>query len=343
MPRISPRFLIFLLVAFLPTLACQAAARVIQPATPLPAAGARDAAPSPPPTQPSETVFCPAEMESVIDAAMGGSKADSQIFSRDDHSITLVKYKVDGDTHGEPLMQSIPLELRAYQQDLAAHERVWSLFTSLIPADERALVREFRIFTDGRNNLLAAVQQTANDPGHWILEVDIADTSNAKNLAFSLIHEVGHLLTLDPSQVPPDLELFKHPNDEDLYDKKAAACPNYFPGEGCSLEASYINAFFGRFWGGLNDEWAAIDAIQSDRVYSRKLDAFYEKYQDQFVDDYAVTSASEDIAESWTFFVLSPKPAGDTIAEQKLLFFHAYPALVQARAGILKGLCTAGP
>jgi hypothetical protein len=30
------------------------------------------------------------------------------------------------------------------------------------------------------------------------------------------------------------------------------------------------------------------------------------KYKDQFVTDYAVTTPEEDIAESWTFFVLAP-------------------------------------
>jgi hypothetical protein len=61
------------------------------------------------------------------------------------------------------------------------------------------------------------------------------------------------------------------------------------------------------------------------------------------VDDYAVTDPSEDIAETWAFFVLSPKPQGGTVSDQKLLFFYQYPELVQVRGQILQNLCKAHP
>jgi hypothetical protein len=47
----------------------------------------------------------------------------------------------------------------------------------------------------------------------------------------------------------------------------------------------------------------------------------------------------EDIAESWTEFVLRPKPVGASIAEQKALFFYEFPELVQTRREILQGVC----
>ena len=61
------------------------------------------------------------------------------------------------------------------------------------------------------------------------------------------------------------------------------------------------------------------------------------------MDDYAVTDISEDIAETWAFFVLSPRPQGDTMADQKLLFFYQYPELVQVRQHILENLCKVQP
>ena len=51
--------------------------------------------------------------------------------------------------------------------------------------------------------------------------------------------------------------------------------------------------------------------------------------------DYAATNPGEDIAESFTSFVMEPKPDGDTIAEEKVLFFYEYPELVQLRAEIV--------
>jgi hypothetical protein len=51
----------------------------------------------------------------------------------------------------------------------------------------------------------------------------------------------------------------------------------------------------------------------------------------------------EDIAESWAFFVLSPKPALDSIANEKILFFYEYPELVELRTKILKQICVKFP
>lgn len=50
--------------------------------------------------------------------------------------------------------------------------------------------------------------------------------------------------------------------------------------------------------------------------------------------DYAATNPGEDIAESWTAFILQPKPTGSTIADQKTLFFYDYPELVRLRGQI---------
>jgi hypothetical protein len=91
------------------------------------------------------------------------------------------------------------------------------------------------------------------------------------------------------------------------------------------------------------EEWNAVDSINDDLLYYERLNKFYEKYQDQFVSDYAAANPGEDIAESWTYFILAPKPHGSTIAEQKILFFYEYPELVDLRQQILTNLCNAYP
>ncbi len=55
--------------------------------------------------------------------------------------------------------------------------------------------------------------------------------------------------------------------------------------------------------------------------------------------EYAATNPVEDIAESWTEFVMRPKPIGTTIADQKEQFFYEYPELVKIRREILQGVC----
>ena len=119
-----------------------------------------------------------------------------------------------------------------------------------------------------------------------------------------------------------------------------AACPVYFPGEGCSRKNSYINAFYNQFWADIYEEFQDINLIEDDDEYYEALDEFYYKYEDYFVTDYAVTNPEEDIAEAFTFFVLSPRPAGNTIAEEKILFFYNYPELVDLRDEIINGICS---
>jgi hypothetical protein len=288
---------------------------------------------------------CPDEQAAILEAASeySGSTTFPDVDTGGDKSITLVTYVVTGDQLGDPRLATVPSKLKPYQQDFDFQRKVWGLFAGLIPPERRHRVWYFQIITDGSSNLLAAVEQTSANANDWMLEADIADASDTKNLVFTLLHEFGHLLTLDPVQVPPDLQVFNSPDDDLVYDREEAACPTYFPGEGCSRRDSYINEFFGGFWTHLYEEWQKIDGIEDEDRYEYKLEAFYRKYHDQFVDDYAVTSPSEDIAESWAFFVLAPKPEGQSVSEQKILFFYAYPELVELRGEILQNMCARLP
>ena len=338
------RFLLFVFFGLVSSLACHAATRLILVDTPEPIH------PTSTFLQPTAApeASCPVETASILDAAnRPGSSSTSGNFPNVDIGnnldIPLVTYSVDGDQLVDPRLESGPDNLKKYLSDTSTQQKPWNLFKTLIPADQRTIIAEYQVITDGPGDVLAIVEQTQNNPDKWILEIDIADIGDTKNLVFTFLHELGHLLTLNPAQVPPDLEVFNHPDSERIFSREAAACRYYFPGEGCSLPDSYLNTFFDRYWKGLYAEWHQIDNIQSDSDRQEKLDAFYQKYKDQFVDDYAVTDANEDIAETWAFFVLSPKPQGATISDQKLMFFYQYPELVQLRERILQNLCKMQP
>jgi hypothetical protein len=347
--------IILLIVVLLgTTLACRAATRLIYADTPAPPAPPLPTASPLPPTPsavaptpgPTPGVSCPAEMSSILAASKYGISSNPNfpvVDTGNQVDIPLLDYTVSADQIINPIVLRAPKDLRQYQSDHALQHKAWDLFTQLIPADQRKEVREYQIITDGPGGVLGAVEQTPGDPNYWMLEVDIADVGDTKNLVFTLLHEFGHLLTLEASQVPPDLKIFNNPQDNNLYNAEANACSTYFPGEGCSLEKSYINTFYNRFWTDIFDEWLRIDNIQNDQRRLARLEAFYSKYRDQFVDDYAVTNTNEDIAETWAYFVLSPKPDGHTIAEQKLQFFYQYPELTQLRDQILESLCTTNP
>jgi len=290
--------------------------------------------------QQAPALVCPATTSAILAAATEFYEDDSgEEETEEPEELYLVTYLVTGDEISEPYFEDIPQEWVAYQEDEATHRKIWGFFTGLIPYEERAALAEFSIVTDGQDNLLAAVAQTYNDPERWALEVDLLDTDDKRNLTYTLIHEYAHLLTLGPSQVTPSLAIFDNPDDEDIYYQEASACPYYFPGEGCAQPDAYLNEFFDRFWGDIHEEWQDVNLIEDDDAYYEALDEFYYKYEDHFVTDYAATNPEEDIAEAFAFFVLSLRPAGDTIAEEKMLFFYEYPELAQVREQIVANIC----
>ena len=288
---------------------------------------------------------CKITMTDVIASAQGNVYDMSNVadYSEPDFHY-LTSYSVDGDSIIEPVYRSVPPDLADEQNDRASQDQAWQIFTALIPPPDRAMIAQFNVFTDGFENTLAAVDQLPDDPSQWMLEVDIADLRNKDALMFTLIHEYAHVLTLNATQAPTDMEIVANPTDRSLLDQKAAACPTFFTGYGCSYEESYINAFYNRFWLNIDPEWEKINVLQYDAgdltPYYNGLFEFYKAHQDQFVDDYATTHPDEDIAESFAYFIFSPRPAGDSIKEQKIAFFYAYPELVALRREILSGACS---
>lgn len=287
---------------------------------------------------------CPIFLEQVIESAMGDVyDFEGEVEYEEPDFHYLVSYSVNGDVISEPVFDEVPVSLQDEQENIELQRSAWDLFAALVPAENRSMVTQFDVFTDGYSNTLAAVSQSTDDPSLWILEVDIADLDEKDALLFTLIHEYAHLLTLNETQVVPDLDLVFDMFNLGLLTEKAAACETYFTGLGCSQPDSYIQAFYDRFWADIHEEWSRVDVLQYDGdeiAYYNTLYDFYKAHQDQFVDDYSVTHSTEDIAEAFTYFVFSPKPQGDTIREQKILFFYEYPELVRLREHVLSTACS---
>ncbi|MDP1604466.1 MAG: hypothetical protein Q8M03_14515, partial [Legionella sp.] len=294
----------------------------------------------PPSAGAMEQASCPVITDQIIGLAVYGGEGEEELL---DEEMTIVTYTVEGEDIFEPVYEDVPADLQDEQEDVLTHQQVWEYFLVLIPAGQRGSIAEYAIFTDGQGGTLAAVSQTTYDPSLWVLPVDIADTANYHELTYTLVHEFAHLLTLGSDQVTPSLAVFNNPDDDNMYLQEVSACPDYFPGEGCASPDSYINNFYYQFWDDIHEEWNEINLEADEDAYYELLDEFYYKYEDHFVTSYAATNPEEDIAEAFTFFVFSPKPAGDTIAEEKILFFHQYPELVALRATILNNMCASFP
>ena len=82
-----------------------------------------------------------------------------------------------------------------------------------------------------------------------------------------------------------------------------------------------------------------VDAARKKSNYIALLAHFYHRHPTQFVTAYAASSPEEDLAETWAYFVLNPKPRDDSMAHKKVLFFYDFPELVNLRNQIATNVC----
>jgi len=204
----------------------------------------------------------------------------------------------------------------------------WGEIFRILPNDLlRKHVTSLRLFTDGKANDMAGMNQLDETNANWQIDIDVTDMdiySEDKNhivdYSHTLIHEFGHLLSLNKTQISPT-------NDE-LEDSDKG----YLTAEGYALKGSYLSEFVAAFWVDKLYEWDKIDAIRNENRKQRKLSQFYVNNKTDFLTDYAAEAPEEDLAESWTFFVLSDKQKlTDEIKLQKVNFFYQFEELVELR------------
>jgi hypothetical protein len=282
---------------------------------------------------------CLVRLEDVLQTGSFDSIGNS-IYEEQGTEFNLVIYQVEGDTITDPVNLHVPSEYRKYQEDTDAHLRVWEFYVAMVPDELRTYVNEFVIFTDsGQGNTVAWVAPSATEETLWRVGIDLLDSDYPPDLADTLVHETAHLLTLNVSQIPYD-ENYYYYNGRD---QKFVQCDQYANG-GCSLPDSYINLFYERFWRDSFHEWWELEQeaqnAATDDEYFEALEQFYDKHRDWFINDYAATHIEEDMAESFAYFVLHPKPSGNSIYEQKINFYYEFPELVEYRQQIIEGLCS---
>ena len=332
------------------TLACAFIQNMIFPPSPtaaIPIFSPTSAPPTVEPALPTQTAtvhFEPACPSLLADIMRVATDPSARTPEEETPVHFLVTYTIEEDKLGKRLDIFVPNELKSEWDARAAHEALWRYFAALIPEQEREYVAEFSVMSDGYENGLASVGLTYDDLTKWGLNVDILDSRDPHLFTFTLMHEFGHLHTLNSKQVAIDRLLLRNPEDAAIRDRAVSACPQYHTGTGCSQPNSYLSEFFNRYWKDLFSEWQEIEAeVEEDEIYYSRLGEFYKIYQDQFLTKYAATSPTEDIAESWAFFVLSPKPALNSIADEKILFFYEYPELVTLRQELLNRVCAEFP
>lgn len=254
-----------------------------------------------------------------------------------DANLNLVLYTVENGKLSEPDMLYVPAEFKPFQEDLETQQTVWNYASALLPADQLKLITEYTIFTDGAYNVLAWVNTKDDlDRSRWQLAVDVADAENPVYLTATLIHEFGHLISLNSDQITQTHYYYG-------WDQNPATCQQFTSPEGCSTPNSYINRFYQNFWVDIFDKWRETvekpNTSSTEEFYALVTD-FYSAHEEQFVREYAATNIREDLAESFMHFVMDPKPTGDSIVEKKVLFFYDFPELVSLRLQMIQNVCS---
>lgn len=203
------------------------------------------------------------------------------------------------------------------QKDTNKHQEIWTLVKEIIPLSHRNRINEFVLYNGEKGESAGYVVQSSQDLSTWQMGIAIdyayeGGFNTNGELAYTIIHEFGHVLTLDKTQVDSGIS--------------ETDCGTFFTGEGCSREAAFINQSYNKYW---KDIWTEFTNAGEDQT---KQEAFYTKYSSRFVTNYASTNPGEDSAEVFAVFVTSKdKPNGNTMADQKINLMYTYPELVSLR------------
>ena len=287
-----------------------------------------------------------AEVYQNLDVYFDEGFAGHSQAAQDNEIPPIAKYSIDEQLNIN-LLETDPNASSEYA-NYARHEEIWSFLSQILPKNYiREETKEYHVFTDGPSETLAFVAPLESDKTRWLIGVDIEDSGlrgelggklGQKEFIHTIVHEFAHILTLENDQVPPDTT---EASEDELSDGEKA-CRTYYPGEGCANPKSYINLFYQRFWSDIYSEYdEAVNFAETDEEYYDNAAAFYEKYEDRFVSEYAATNPGEDIADTFAFFVLKEKPTGESIADQKVRFMYQFDQLVDIRSYIRQQLARA--
>ncbi|MDA1678985.1 recombinase family protein [Bacillus cereus group sp. TH152-1LC] len=271
----------------------------------------------------------------------------------DENYFFLASYYIDGDEIVDPYFEKIERkrlnkvfaedkeakeEVLQQRQDRGYHEDLWDMYRTLIPAKYRGNITEFDLITDGYDGVVAHVMPSMENPKDWTLSLDILDSAvNIDEVMKTLIHETAHVLTLGHKQIPVDEKYLKDFDEDKDISNYRSNCEMLFLQEGCARGKSYINQFYNSFWKDIEQEWTEKKVEESEEA---QIEFFKEKHE-EFVSQYGTTNVAEDIADTFTAFILQDSKKvkeGSELKYKKIAFFYQFPELVKMRAEVLTGL-----
>ncbi|MDW3220141.1 MAG: hypothetical protein R8F63_16130 [Acidimicrobiales bacterium] len=171
---------------------------------------------------------------------------------------------------------------------------VWAIVDATWPTAQRDELAQLSVVREDERGLVGVVHPSVT--GGWILSLDIADVEDRALIEETIVHELSHVVTLDN-------EVFTF-GDVD-------GCSGTQISLGCAAAGSVLSDFAERFWPG--------DVASGDPA--------------DFVNDYASTAAHEDLAETFTGWVLG-WPTDSATVDAKIATLAADPELAALAADL---------
>ncbi|GJM37239.1 MAG: hypothetical protein DHS20C19_06060 [Acidimicrobiales bacterium] len=181
------------------------------------------------------------------------------------------------------------------RDDVAADlDELWAIVDATWPTSLRDELAQLSVVREDERGLVGVVHPSVT--GGWILSLDIADVDDRALIEETIVHELSHVVTLDN-------EVFTF--------GEVDGCSGTQIALGCAVAGSVLSAFAERFWPG------DVGSTQAE----------------EFVNDYASTAAHEDLAETFTGWVLGWPLEGATV-EAKIAMLSADPDLAALAADL---------
>jgi hypothetical protein len=205
------------------------------------------------------------------------------------------------------------------------HQKYADQLRMVFPSKYRDYIDQFVVFSDHPDDIAAFVAVTSDGRDTtWMYGVDVEEISADPTKAASIelmVHEFAHVFTLDQFITSS---------------KQTNNCHEYFDEIGCYTTGTYLSEFVQEFWNdALLDE--VIQATKS-RNANRALFQIYERYESDFVTDYAATSPEEDFAETFAWYVLDEEVERGSVAAQKIRFMDSFAQIRDYKEEILSNI-----
>lgn len=170
---------------------------------------------------------------------------------------------------------------------------MWAIVDSLWPTWLDDDLRQFSVVREEPRNLVGVVHPSGG--GGWILSLDLADLDDEELVVETLVHELSHVVTLDA----------------DGFAFGDGPCDGVAIELGCADDGTVLASFASTFW-------------PEDLPSGEAAD---------HVNDYAMTAAHEDLAETFMAWVLG-WPIEGAVVEAKVAHLAADPTLARLASSL---------